>query len=290
MERRAVGPRGLPQTDTGSPRSKCTRIPFLWARTESVRGLSVRAARREDLDEMGALWRVVAPAPAARTGARRGATRRIHRRCARSGDRGLPGRASCRRSHRGVPRALGSAAASSSCACSATRAGCPSRAPRSTRSRQSPGTPRLPGAGSVLPSLAALHLCVPDTRPRCFARCSCTHTRSIVGQVGCFLTLALDRRDPLRTALRGLFAQPTHVGAYVTTPGGSMAWASARRPAAALRVGARMNRDMSTRLDVSLAAGVVHRRRWIAGAWASSPCCCSRTRAKQPRGWRLPRA
>jgi hypothetical protein len=34
------------------------------------------------------------------------------------------------------------------------------------------------------------------------------------------MTLALDRRDPLRAALRGLLAQPTYVGAYATTPAG----------------------------------------------------------------------
>jgi hypothetical protein len=35
-----------------------------------------------------------------------------------------------------------------------------------------------------------------------------------------FLTLALDRSDPLRAALRGLLSQPTTVGAYATTPAG----------------------------------------------------------------------
>jgi len=35
-----------------------------------------------------------------------------------------------------------------------------------------------------------------------------------------FFTLGLDRRDPLRVALRGLFAQPTYVGAYATTSAG----------------------------------------------------------------------
>ena len=35
-----------------------------------------------------------------------------------------------------------------------------------------------------------------------------------------FFTVGLDVRDPLRRALAGLRAQPTDIGAYVTTPGG----------------------------------------------------------------------
>jgi hypothetical protein len=38
--------------------------------------------------------------------------------------------------------------------------------------------------------------------------------------------VALDRRDPLTRALAGLFAQPTAVRAYATTPAG--AWTGAR--------------------------------------------------------------
>jgi hypothetical protein len=82
------------------------------------------------------------------------------------------------------------------------------------------GTPRLPDAGSVLPSLAALHLCVPANASEVL-RALLLHAHTVHRRTGrLFLTLGLDRRDPLRAALRGLFAQPTYVGAYATTPAG----------------------------------------------------------------------
>ncbi|HEX7941141.1 MAG TPA: hypothetical protein VF488_05025, partial [Gemmatimonadaceae bacterium] len=82
------------------------------------------------------------------------------------------------------------------------------------------GTPRLPEAGHPLPSLAALHLCVPHSSSDVL-RALLLHAYAVHRQMGpLFLTLTLDRRDPLRAALRGLFAQPTYVGAYVTAPSG----------------------------------------------------------------------
>jgi len=82
------------------------------------------------------------------------------------------------------------------------------------------GTPRLPNVGSALPSLAAFHLCVPHTAPAVL-RALLLHAHEAHRRSGrLFFTLALDRRDPLRVALRGLLAQPTYVGAYATTPGG----------------------------------------------------------------------
>ena len=218
MERRAAGPRGLPQLIRFAT-LEVHALPFLWPRAESVRGITVRAARREDLEEMGALWRVVAPnrqlAPALDA-----------ERLAAFID-AAPGLAiedylvACRADGRiagflalwdqrllkqlrvlGYSRRLSFARTALNAIAPVT------------------GTPRLPEPGSVLPSLAALHLCVPDTAPE-LLRALLLHAHAVHRRTGrLFLTLALDRRDPLRVALRGLFAQPTHVGAYATTPKG----------------------------------------------------------------------
>ena len=72
----------------------------------------------------------------------------------------------------------------------------------------------------MLPSLAALHCCVPADEPDVL-RALLLHAYAARRGAGyLFITLALDQRDPLRAALRGLFAQPTVVGAYATTPSG----------------------------------------------------------------------
>jgi hypothetical protein len=218
MERRAVGPRGLPRL-TRFATLDVHAVPFLWARAESIRGLSVRAARREDLDEMGALWRAVAPARqlapaldaerlAAFIEAAPGLTIEDYL-VARRGDGRIAGFLALWDQRRlkqlrvlGYSRRL-----------SLARTALDAIALVS-------GTPRLPAVGSALPSLAALHLCVPDTAPEVL-RALLLHAHAVHRRTDqLFLTLALDQRDPLRVALRGLFAQPTRVGAYVTTPGG----------------------------------------------------------------------
>ena len=60
MERRAVGPRGLPALARFATLD-VHAIPLLWPRADKVAGLRVAAAREADLDEMGALWNRVAP-------------------------------------------------------------------------------------------------------------------------------------------------------------------------------------------------------------------------------------
>jgi hypothetical protein len=218
MERRAVGPRGLPQL-TRFATLEVHALPFLWSRTETVRGLSVRAARREDLDEMSALWRVVAPA-------RQLAPALDAERLAAFIDE-APGLAieDYLVARRADGRIAGFLALWDQRLLKQLRVLGYSRRLSVARTALNAiarvaGTPRLPDARSVLPSLAALHLCVPDTAPEVL-RALLLHAHAVHRQTGrLFLTLALDRRDPLRAALRGLFAQPTHVGAYVTTPSG----------------------------------------------------------------------
>src|SRR5215207_5899939 len=218
MERRVAGPRGLP-TLTRFATLHVHAIPLLWPRPETVSGLRVDAAREEDLDEMGALWSRVAPdrqlAPVL------GPAR------LRAWIDGAPGLAiedylAARRSDGRIAgflalwdqyyikqlRVLGY-----STRLAVARGALNAMAPLA-------GTPRLPAAGNVLPSLAALHCCVPGDEPAVLRALLLRAYAARRGSGYLFLTLALDQRDPLRVALRGLLAQPTVVGAYATTPAG----------------------------------------------------------------------
>jgi ribosomal protein S18 acetylase RimI-like enzyme len=218
MERRADGPRGLPRL-TRFATLEVHALPFLWPRAESVGGVSVRAARREDLDEMAALWRVVAPArqlaPAldaeqlmAFIDAAPGLSIEDYLVACRADGR-IAGFLAVWDQHLLKQlRVLGYSRRLSVARTALNAIG------------RVAGTPRLPDAGNVLPSLAALHLCVPATAPEVL-RALLLHAHAVHRRTGrLFLTLGLDRRDPLRAALRGLFAQPTYVGAYATTPAG----------------------------------------------------------------------
>jgi hypothetical protein len=218
MERRTIGPRGLPRM-TRFATLEVHAVPFLWPRAASTNGIRIDSANREDLDEMGALWRAVAPrrqfAPvldadrlAAFIDAAPGLSIEDYL-VARRADGRIAGflalwdqRLLKQLRVLGYSRRLSVA-----------------RTALDVIARMA-GTPRLPAVGSVLPSLAALHLCVPCAAPEVL-RALLLHAHTVHLQTGqLFLTLALDRRDPLRAALRGLLAQPTYVGAYATTPGG----------------------------------------------------------------------
>ena len=218
MERRTIGPRGLPRLARFATLD-VHAIPFLLPRASWVRGLTVEAARQEDLEEMGALWRTVAPlrqfAPAldaerlaAFIDAAPGLSIEDYL-VARRADGRIAGFLALWDQHRlkqlrvlGYSRRLSVA-----------------RTALDAIARVA-GTPRLPNVGSALPSLAAFHLCVPHTAPAVL-RALLLHAHEAHRRSGrLFFTLALDRRDPLRVALRGLLAQPTYVGAYATTPGG----------------------------------------------------------------------
>ena len=292
MERRTIGPRGLPHADAiRHARRARDPLPLAARRVGSLASpCDVARARRPRRD--GRAVARVAPARQLAPVLDAAAARRVHRRLRRAcrsttiSSRGVPTVASPGSSRSGISsfikqlRVLGY-----SRRLAAVRTALNAIAPFA-------GTPRLPAAGAVLPSLAALHLCVPNTTsPRCFARCCCTRTPPTVGAGHLFLTLALDRRDPLRIgAARSARAadRRRRVRHDARRP---MAWASARWSAAALRVGTRMSRRHGTGLGASLATRsrappALDRR----ARGSSSRCCCSRTRARQPRGSRLPHA
>ncbi|HEX7981306.1 MAG TPA: GNAT family N-acetyltransferase [Gemmatimonadaceae bacterium] len=218
MERRTIGPRGLPRL-TRLATLEVHAIPFLWPRAASVDGIRVESARREDLDEMGELWRGVAQrrqfAPvldaerlAAFIDAAPGLAIEDYL-VARRADGRIAGFVALWDQR--LLKQLRVLGYSRRLSVARTALGAVARVA---------GTSRLPDVGDVLPSLAALHLCVPHTAPEVL-RALLLHAYAVHRRSGrLFLTLALDRRDPLHVALRGLFAQPTYVGAYATTPAG----------------------------------------------------------------------
>jgi N-acetylglutamate synthase-like GNAT family acetyltransferase len=224
MERRATGPRALP-TLTRFASLDVHAIPFLWPRSESVAGLDVRSARDADLDEMGALWQRIAPsrqlAPA------------FDADQLRTWIAAAPGLAidDYLVAQRADGRITGFLALWDQRAIKQLRV--LGYSPRLALARRAVnamaplvGAPRLPAVGSILRSLAVLHCCVAGDEPDVL-RALLLHAYAMRRGSGYhFLTVALDQRDPLRLALRGLLAQPTVVGAYATTPAGR--WTGAR--------------------------------------------------------------
>ena len=221
VERRASGPRGLP-TLTKCATLAVHAIPFLFPRREEVAGLAVHQAQDGDLEEMAALWSRLAPARQfapvldareMRSWLQRASGLALHdylvvrRRTGRiAGFVGVWDQRSFKQL-----RVLG-------------------YSPRLAAARvvvnavaRLAGTEQLPGAGAPLASLATVHLCTPADDPSVL-RALLLHAGSMHRRSGrLFFTLALDQRDPRRAALAGLFAQPTLVGAYVTTPSGRYA-------------------------------------------------------------------
>ncbi len=77
------------------------------------------------------------------------------------------------------------------------------------------GAEPLPPPGSPLRCATAFHLCVPGDRPDVL-RALVVDAHNALRHTGCsFLNIGLDVTDPLAGAMRGLFAQPTDVNAYV---------------------------------------------------------------------------
>jgi ribosomal protein S18 acetylase RimI-like enzyme len=224
MERRAAGPRGLPAL-TPFATLDVHAVPFLWPRSARVGGLRVTHARHDDLDEMATLWGRLAPA-------RQLAPVLDAERLA-AWVRGAPGLAvhDYLVARRTDGRIAGFIALWDQRAFKQLRV--LDYPPRTAAARRAvnavaalTGRPRLPDAGGALPSLAAVHLCVPADEPAVLRALLLHAYAEGRGSGHLFFTVALDRRDPLTRALAGLFAQPTAVRAYATTPAG--AWTGAR--------------------------------------------------------------
>jgi hypothetical protein len=85
------------------------------------------------------------------------------------------------------------------------------------------GAEPLPAPGSPLSCATLVHVCVPAARTEVL-RALLVDTHNELRHSGVsFMNIGLDVNDPLRDALRGLFAQPTDVNAYVLAMRGGVA-------------------------------------------------------------------
>lgn len=226
MERRVDGGPDLPALSRIAT-VRAHSIPLLWnptaGRSRAERhALRVRAAGAEDAEAMAALWRVVArerqlaPALDARAFARWMAVPGVRYRLARRPDGRLAGfMARWDQSALKRLRVLRYA---------------PSMARfRAAFNLAAPllGATRLPAPGESLRDLTALHVCVPAEEPailRALVRAAHEELRAIpAGEGLSFFTIALDVRDPLGVAMRGLLAQPTDIDIRLTSPSGRYA-------------------------------------------------------------------
>jgi hypothetical protein len=77
------------------------------------------------------------------------------------------------------------------------------------------GAEPLPAPGAPLSCATLLHVCVPGDRPDVLRALVVDAHNELRHSGVSFMNIGLDVKDPLANALRGLFAQPTDVNAYV---------------------------------------------------------------------------
>lgn len=217
MERRARGPRGAPILSRFATLSVLA-IPWLRERHERVSGIHVRTATDQDLEAIIAAWR------------RYAATRQFadvwEADSLTDWIRQAPGLALSDYlvASDTAGRVRGFLGVWDQSAFKQMRV--VSYSPRLALVRRAinvvapiAGTVPLPQAGGVLPALATVHACAED--PLVLRALLLETYRRHRPRRRAFFTIGLDARDPLLTAAKGLFAQPTHVHAYVTTAAGS---------------------------------------------------------------------
>ena len=216
MEHRARGPRGAPVLSRFATLS-VKAIPLLWNRPERVNGIRVRSARTGDLPAMADAWHRHA----------------ICRQLATCFDAGQLSTWIARAPGLGVSdyllafddagRLRGFIGVWDQATFKQMRV--VSYSPRLALTRRAlnliapfAGTVPLPSPGGALPALATVHVCA--DQPHILRALLLEAYRRFRGGCHAFITVGLDERDPLGTAMDGLFAQPTRVHAYVTTPTG----------------------------------------------------------------------
>ncbi|HEX9128482.1 MAG TPA: GNAT family N-acetyltransferase [Gemmatimonadaceae bacterium] len=217
MERRLPGPRGVPVLRRiGTIRTHS--IPILWRRRANDPGsIHVASAGWTDIDEMAALWSKVAPlrqlAPVLTASAMAdwilaapGLDISSYR-LARSSNGELLGFLAVWDQR--VFKQLNVLAYSARM-----------KAARSAFNLLVPivGGERMPRMGSPLNCVSIAHICVPADKPRVLRALIISGYNELRGSGCSFMNVGLDRRDPLSTAVDGLFAQPTDVNAYIVAP------------------------------------------------------------------------
>ena len=220
MERRAAGPRGLPRLHRFATLHSFA-IPLLWRRSAAeASDVRIAAATPRDLEEMTDLWVAVA------------STRQFAAVLdAASLSRWIdaaPGLALddylLARDRRG--RLLGFLATWDQRAMKTLRVLRYSPALAALRrvvSALAPfvGATAPPEIGAPLHYASAVHVCVPRDRLDVLRALVLAAYNRLRGSGCVFMNVALDSRDPLKEALRGLLATPTAIHAYATMPHGS---------------------------------------------------------------------
>jgi hypothetical protein len=217
MERRARGPRGGPILSRFATLSVLA-IPWLRERRERVSGINVRTATEQDLEAMVAAWRRFA---ATRQFADVWEADSLGAWISQAPGLTLTDYLVASDS---AGRVRGFLGVWDQSAFKQMRV--VSYSPRLALVRRAinliaplAGSVPLPETGGVLPALATVHVCAEE--PLVLRALLLEAYRQHRSRHRSFLTIGLDARDPLCTAVRGLFAQPTFVHAYVTTAAGS---------------------------------------------------------------------
>lgn len=219
MERRLPGQRGLPRLHRFAT-VRSSSVSLLWRRRVPGDGLRVERAGTDDVEEMAALWRRVAPerqfAPvhdaaslaawiAAAPGLEPSCYRLARRRGgALAGFFGLWDQESFKQLR----------VTSYSPALARFRVAFNAVAPVV-------GATPLPAAGGAMRHLTAVHLCVPADGAGVLRSLLLHAYDELRGGAHSFFSVGLDVRDPLTTALSGLLARPTDIWACAATPGGA---------------------------------------------------------------------
>lgn len=219
MERRAAGPRGLPKLHRFATLHSFA-IPLLWRRAVDVPGIRVQPASARDLEEMATVWSAIAAtrqfatvldadslarwidlAPGLEIGDYLLARDRSGRLL---GFVGLWDQRSL--------KTLRVLRYSSSLAIL-----------RGVMSLTAPfvGAAAPPEIGAPLHHASAVHLCVPLDRADILRALVLTAYDRLRCSDRVFVNVALDARESISTALRGLLAAPTAIHAYATMPGGA---------------------------------------------------------------------
>lgn len=224
MERRAAGPRGLPRLHRFATLHSLA-IPLLWRRPAAEDSdLRVGSAAPLDLEEMADLWAAVASTRQFAAVLDAGALSRWID--------AAPGLALgdylLARDRRG--RLLGFIGIWDQRAMKTLRVLRYSPTLSVLRGMVSVLAPFVgatapPKTGEPLHYASAVHLCVPQDRLGVLRALVVAAYNRLRGSGCVFMNVALDSRDPLIGALRGLLAAPTAIHAYATMPSG--AWSGA---------------------------------------------------------------
>lgn len=219
MERRVGGTRGLPNLARFAT-IRSFSIPLLWSRRLPGTELRVTPAGAGDIEEMAVLWSHIAPG---RQFAPVWDAESLAEWIAAAPGLDLSSYLLARRADGRLAGFLARWDQSTFKQLRVTQYSPRLAVVRAGFNRLAPwlGATQLPPPGSPLRYLTAVHLCVPPAEPGVLRSLLLYAYTKLRGRGLSFLTVGLDLRDPLCSALNGLLAQPTDVHAYVTTPAGS---------------------------------------------------------------------